>query len=56
MKFLNKKITFNIGVKNIFDVEKINSISNQSGVHTSNNTIANISYGRSYFTGFNIKL
>ena len=56
MNFLNKKITFNIGVKNILDVEKINSISNPSGVHTSNNTIANISYGRSYFTGFNIKL
>ncbi|MAX68805.1 MAG: hypothetical protein CMP60_03840 [Flavobacteriales bacterium] len=56
MKFLNKKLTFNIGIKNIFDVKKINSISNQSEVHTSNSTIANISYGRSYFTGFNIKL
>lgn len=56
MKFLNKKFTFNIGVKNIFDVQKINSISDQSEIHTSSKDLANISYGRSYFSGLKINL
>ena len=55
-KFFNNKMTFNIGVKNIFDVKQITTINNSPGIHTNNNNISNISYGRSYFSGLKINL
>ena len=47
---------FNFGVKNVFDVKDISGINNSNDVHSNNNNIANISYGRSYFSGIKINL
>ena len=55
-QMFNKKIMFNFGVKNVFDVKEISSINSSNEVHSNNNNIANISYGRSYFSGLKINL
>ena len=54
-EFLSGKINFKIGVKNILNVQEIESISS-SNVHSSSLNIQSIGYGRTFFTSFNIKL
>jgi len=54
--FLNKKINFTLGLKNIFDVKNIKRNQNSSAAHSSENNYISIGYGRSVFTKIIIKL
>ena len=51
---INKYISTNIGIKNLFDVINVNNTAVSSGVHSGGNTRA-IGYGRSYFIGINFQ-
>lgn len=54
-KKLFKVLTINAGIKNIFDVERINSSTASGSPHASNRG-QNIAYGRSYFAGLAFNL
>ncbi len=52
---VNKFISINAGVKNIFDVSNVNSTATPSGsIHNGSGALS-VSYGRSYFLGFNFQ-
>ena len=51
-KTVFRYFSFNAGIRNLFDVDRVsNSIVNSGGVHTGGGTGRNIAYGRSYFAG-----
>lgn len=47
-----KYLSFNTGIRNLFDVTRLNNTVTSGGVHTSNGT-RNIANGRSFFAGVN---
>ncbi|HRO69456.1 MAG TPA: TonB-dependent receptor [Chitinophagaceae bacterium] len=47
-----KYFRFNAGIRNLFDVDRINSVIVGSGIHASGGT-RNIATGRSFFAGLN---
>ncbi|MBL7724056.1 MAG: TonB-dependent receptor [Chitinophagaceae bacterium] len=47
-----KYLSFNAGIRNLFDVTRLNNTLTSGGVHTSNGT-RNIANGRSFFAGVN---
>ena len=47
-----KYLSFNAGIRNLFDVTRLNKTLTSGGVHTSNGT-RNIANGRSFFAGVN---
>ncbi len=51
---INKNITVNGGVKNIFDVTNVNNTAQSNGIHNSGGSLA-VNYGRSYFLGLNFQ-
>jgi outer membrane receptor for ferrienterochelin and colicins len=52
---INKFISINAGVKNLFDVLDVNSTAASSGSMHSGNGALSVSYGRSYFLGLNFQ-
>lgn len=53
--FFKKRVQFNLGSKNIFDVKTVNNQIQSGGVHTSSPTNLNIGTGRSYFVKVIVK-
>ncbi|MEP6675313.1 MAG: TonB-dependent receptor [Ferruginibacter sp.] len=51
---VNRYVTINAGVKNIFDVDNVSNTAVATGVHGTGGAVA-IGYGRSYFLGLNIQ-
>ena len=47
-----KYLSFNAGIRNLFDVTRLSNTLTSGGVHTSNGT-RNIANGRSFFAGVN---
>lgn len=52
---INKNISINAGVKNLFDVSSVNSTAVSSGSIHSGAGALSVSYGRSYFLGLNFQ-
>ncbi len=53
-KQLGKLLTVQTGIKNLFDVKRLNSSAASGGAHDSG-TVTNYAYGRSYFLGINFQ-
>ena len=51
---VNKFITVNAGIKNLFDVTTVNNSAVATGIHGTGGAIA-VGYGRSYFLGVNLQ-
>ncbi len=52
--FKNEKISLTIGGKNLFNVQSISSNNTNNGIHSSNNGLIPMSWGRSFFTSFKL--
>ncbi len=51
---INKYITVNGGIRNLFDVTTVNNTAQASGIHNAGGSLA-VNYGRSYFLGLNFQ-
>jgi len=53
--FFSGKINLSLGMKNLFDVQEISSLSS-SGAHSSSSNSQSVGYGRTFFTSLNFRL
>ena len=51
--FFKRRLSVNLGVRNLFDVTNIPSVAGSGGVHSGGSSSAPVAWGRTYFVKLN---